>query len=182
MKKTLVMATVVLAVFLAVNFVFAQDNTITENTQPSQANMQITPSNTENAPALSLPQTLEVPAVKDEAQQSKPDVAESDTTQWLWGQVDSVDLVNKELVVNYLDYEGDTEKKASIGIDDKTKFVNIQGLPDLKAQDAVSVDYVIGADGKLTAKNINLEKPEEPAAQAVQAEPANEPAVEAVTP
>lgn len=64
------------------------------------------------------------------------------------------------MIIRYLDYETDTEKEISVGVDDKTTYENIKSLEEIKPQDAVSVDYIVNTDGKNIAKNINLEKNE----------------------
>lgn len=78
--------------------------------------------------------------------------------QWLWGEVVSVDVPNKLFVVKYLDYDTDTEKEMSINVDEQTVFENIKSLEEIKAQDTVSIDYLVSSDGKNIAKNISLEK------------------------
>lgn len=86
-------------------------------------------------------------------------------TQWLWGEVLTLDAQNKMLVVKYLDYETDQEKEIAIGVNDKTAYENIKSIDELKPKDAVSIDYLVTADGKNIAKNISLEKAESSAAQ-----------------
>jgi hypothetical protein len=81
-------------------------------------------------------------------------------TQWLWGEVISVDPAKNELVVKYLDYENDVEKEITITADEKTTYESANSLSDIAAKDNVSVDYIISPDGKNIAKNISLEKPE----------------------
>lgn len=81
-------------------------------------------------------------------------------TQWVWGEVASLDTENKIIVVKYLDYETDQEKEISIGVNDLTTFENIKSLDEIKPQDAVSIDYTVSPDGKNIAKNMSLEKPE----------------------
>jgi hypothetical protein len=80
--------------------------------------------------------------------------------QWLWGEVVSVDAQKGELGVKYLDYETDQEKQITVTVDSKTTYENAQALLDIKPQDTVSIDYVVGAEGKNIAKNINVEKPD----------------------
>ena len=60
--------------------------------------------------------------------------------------------------MKYLDYDTDIEKELVIGVDDKTKFENAKGLEEVKAQDTVSVDYLINADGTNRATDISVEK------------------------
>lgn len=93
-------------------------------------------------------------------------VAVEPDMQWLWGEVKSVDAANKELTVNYLDYESDGEKEVKILTDEKTNFENIKALGDIKVKDTVSVDYILTPDNKYLAKLISIEKPEEMASQA----------------
>lgn len=88
--------------------------------------------------------------------------AEGPEVQWLWGEVVSLDSLNKTLVVKILDYETETEKEISISTDDKTTYENIKSLDELKPQDTVSVDYAVTPDGMNLAKNITVEKPEAP--------------------
>lgn len=87
-------------------------------------------------------------------------------TQWLWGEVISVDTQKNELLIKCLDYETDQEKEVAITVDDKTTYENIKALLEIKPQDTVSVDYIVNPEGKNIAKNISVEKPQaEPAPQ-----------------
>ena len=90
-------------------------------------------------------------------------------TQWIWGEVVSVDAASSSLVVKYLDYESEqeTEKQITFATDSNTMFENVASLSEIKAGDTVSVDYVVGAEGKNTANTISVEKPEseQPAVQ-----------------
>jgi len=81
--------------------------------------------------------------------------------QWIWGEVVSVDQAAKVFAVKYLDYDTDMEKQMTMSVDEKTGFENSKSLADLKIQDTVSVDYIIGADGKNIARNISVEKIED---------------------
>ncbi len=87
---------------------------------------------------------------------------EEPQTQWLWGEAVSVDATNKTLSVKYLDYETDQEKDIAITTDDQTSYENVNSLSEIKIKDALSIDYIIGADGKNIAKLISVEKPESP--------------------
>jgi hypothetical protein len=80
--------------------------------------------------------------------------------QWVWGEVVNLDPQNKMVLVKYLDYETDQEKEMTISVDEKTTYENIKSIEELKQNDAVSVDYIVAADGKNLARNISLEKPE----------------------
>lgn len=80
--------------------------------------------------------------------------------QWLWGEVVSVDTQKNEFVVKYLDYETDSDKETVVGVDDKTTYENVISLVEIAPEDTVSVDYSVGSDGKIMAKNISVEKAE----------------------
>ena len=88
---------------------------------------------------------------------------EEPQTQWLWGEAVSVDATNKTLSVKYLDYETDQEKDIAITTDDQTSYENVNSLSEIKIKDALSIDYIVSADGKNIAKLISVEKPESPA-------------------
>jgi len=80
--------------------------------------------------------------------------------QWVWGEVVSVDAANNQLSIRYLDYETDAEKEMLVGVDDKTTYENAKAVAEIKPQDTVSIDYVVSAEGKNTARNISVEKPD----------------------
>jgi hypothetical protein len=81
-------------------------------------------------------------------------------TQWVWGEVNTLDTQNKTILVKYLDYETDQEKEATINVDDKTTYENIKSIDEIKPKDVLSIDYIVSSDGKNIAKNISVEKPE----------------------
>lgn len=89
-----------------------------------------------------------------------PALTELDT-QWVWGEITSLDLQNKQLSISYFDYETDAEKELKLAVDDNTKYENINSANELKLHDTISVDYILSADGRNAARNISLEKPEE---------------------
>lgn len=99
---------------------------------------------------------------QEPAQQSGsiPETQSNPDTQWVWGEVSSVDMQNKAILVKYLDYETDQEKQININVDDKTTYENIKLIDEIKPKDTVSIDYIVSPDGKNIAKNISVEKPE----------------------
>lgn len=99
--------------------------------------------------------------VKEAVEPSESAVANEIDIQWKWGEVVSVDAVNKEIVISYLDYDTDEERQIKIVADSNTVFENAQSIADIKSKDIVSVDYVSRADGKNIAQNVSVEKPEE---------------------
>ena len=94
---------------------------------------------------------------------SEPDI------QWLWGEVTGVS--DSSITVKTLDYETDNEKEVTLLVDEKTAYENVKGVSEIKAQDTVSIDYIVTPDGKNHSRNVSVEKPE-PAAPAEQAAPA----------
>ncbi len=105
----------------------------------------------------------EPPASATSGLELEPDI------QWLWGDAISVDTQKSELSVKYLDYDTEQEKEMTVAVDDKTTYENIKSLSEIKPKDTLSIDYVVGPEGKNIAKNISLEKPEPPEAQGAEA-------------
>ena len=92
--------------------------------------------------------------------QATQEIPSEPETQWIWGEVVSIDPATKNILVKYLDYETDTEKEININADDKTTYENVKSVDEIKPQDTLSIDYIISLDGRNTAKNISVEKPE----------------------
>ncbi|MBP7836089.1 MAG: hypothetical protein KA022_01265 [Candidatus Omnitrophica bacterium] len=106
----------------------------------------------------------EPPEAQDSALAAAQEKNETDT-QWVWGEVTSVDAQEKVLTLKYLDYDTDEEKELLLAVDDLTGYENVKSLEEIKVKDFLSVDYISG-DGKNTARSISLEKPEAAAPQA----------------
>jgi hypothetical protein len=133
----------ILGAFLVVSFStlsFAQENQTTK--RPVAV-----PENTAAAPAA-----VAAPA--------SPADIKAVPTEWLYGEINSVDIAGKALILTYLDYDTDIEKQVTVSVDAKTIFENVKSLEEIKPQDMVSIDYVIGADSKNLAVAISVEKPE----------------------
>ena len=90
-------------------------------------------------------------------------------TQWTWGEVVNLDSASKAVTLKYLDYETDQEKDIVLIVDEKTTFENIKSFDEIKVKDTLSIDYMVGPDGKNIAKNIGLEKPDAPTVVPAQA-------------
>jgi hypothetical protein len=106
--------------------------------------------------AFAQEQLSQQPASSPEASApAKPVMAE-----WLYGEVNSVDIAGKSVTLSYLDYDTDIEKQAVVYTDSKTVFENAKSIEEIKPQDMVSIDYIIGPDKKNVAVNISVEKPE----------------------
>ncbi len=164
-KFGVLLSMVSLAIFLNAKSGFAQE----KSTSATQ----------ESAVPISMPQAQQQAQQTEQTAQA-PAFNESDT-QWLWGEVNSLDIPNNELAINYFDYETDSEKEIKIKIGDNTTYENVKSLNDIKLNDTISVDYALSPDGKYIAKNISIEKPEEtsplpvPASNAPPAPPATTP-------
>ena len=100
-----------------------------------------------------------LPAAPSVAPAAPQESNESPNTQWVWGEVTSVDAQNKALTLKYLDYETDQEKEMVINTDDLTSYDNAKSLGEIQLKDNISVDYIV-KDGKNIAKTIGLEKAE----------------------
>lgn len=133
-KRVFVSLCAVSLIFLSVGFIFAQQE-IEEQT-PAE------------------------PAVPETTKQATAEAEIEPEIQWVWGEVVSVDTQENEVLVKYVDYDTETEKDITIGVDDKTTFENTQSLNEINPQDTVSIDYILTAEGKNLAQNISVENPE----------------------
>lgn len=112
--------------------------------------------------ALSLALLNNSPCLAAEPVQPQQASAQPETeTQWVWGEVISVDTQNKAVWLKYLDYDTDTETEIAITTDEKTSFESVNSLDGIRPLDTISVDYITAADGKNLARNISVERPEE---------------------
>jgi hypothetical protein len=139
----------IFAIFLAVSFLtlsFAQENQTSQNPVAAQENTAVAPE---------IPAAPAAPAAP-----AKPAEIKAVPTEWLYGEINSVDIAAKTLAMTYLDYDTDIEKQVTVSIDAKTIFENVKSLEEIKPQDMVSIDYVVGADGKNLAVTVSVEKPE----------------------
>ncbi len=80
--------------------------------------------------------------------------------KWAWGEVVNLDGQSGAVTLKYLDYETDQEKELVLFIDEKTTFENVVNFAELKLNDTLSIDYVVGSDNRNIAENISLENPE----------------------
>lgn len=111
--------------------------------------------------SLSFSQEVQQPAQETQPQ-AQPQTPEPQTpepqTQWVWGEVISVDTNSGQILVRYLDYETDNEKEIAIYTETNTTYENVTALSEIKPKDTVSIDYTISSDGKNIAQNISVEK------------------------
>jgi len=161
----------ILVSLLFISFVFAQDNSQENNVQPASKEILVpqSPDTTQPSSEPVASNGTVVPQSQDTAQlPSEPE------TQWIWGEVASVDPVSKSISIKYLDYETDQEKEMVVSADEKTTYENIKTIDGIKPKDTLSVDYIAGVDGKNIAKNVSLEKPESAPAAAPQEAPSEQ--------
>ncbi len=112
--------------------------------------------------AFSQEKADEKPVAQELTSEKPPlqEAAPEPETQWIWGDVVSVDTAAKKISVKYLDYETDTEKDINVEVDDKTNYENVKSIDEIKPLDTLSIDYIINPDGRNIAKNISIERPE----------------------
>jgi hypothetical protein len=167
--RLLIMAMTVLSLALISGAGLAEDNPqlVTPADQIKEV-AQVAPAQPKSdaTPAIVQPsEPINQAAITAAAKTSEAEIVTPITpeleTQWVWGEIISLDPQNKEIAINYFDYETDTEKELKLTIDDRTKYENVNSLNDLKLHDTISVDYVLGSDGKYAVRNISVEKPEE---------------------
>ena len=171
--RLVVLLTAVLSLALIIGKSFAEDNPqpIAKDStagaaapvNPSQPQApQATATTAQPSETAAQTDVIAVAAKPMETQDILPSATTEFETQWVWGEVISSDPQNKEITINYFDYETDTEKELKLTIDERTRYENVNSLNDLKLHDTISVDYILSTDGKYTARNISVEKPEEP--------------------
>jgi len=103
------------------------------------------------------PAVSEKPVEKDVSQEAQSPSINS--TEWVWGEVVSVDTVNKQLVLKHLDYDTYEEVQTTLKMDNKTLLENVSELGDIQSGDHVTVDYVI-QNGDNIAGLVVVEKKE----------------------
>ncbi len=84
--------------------------------------------------ALGEAQVSSVVGDTEEAQEAIP-------SQWVWGEVASVDVAGNSLLLKYLEYETAEEVTRTVYADDKTVFQGVLGLADLETGMHVTIDY-----------------------------------------
>jgi hypothetical protein len=171
--KLVVLLAAVLSLALIIGKSFAEDSPQPVAAEsPSEAAAPVKPSQPQAVPQATAAavqpiatavqtDVIPVAAKPMETQDILPPATTEFETQWVWGEIISLDPQNKEATINYFDYETDTEKELKLTVNETTRYENVASLNDLKLHDTISVDYILGADGKYMARNISVEKPEE---------------------
>lgn len=85
--------------------------------------------------------------------------AERKPSEWVWGEVVSVDEAHKQIVIRHLDYETYEEIQMTLVCDDKSLFENVSGLAQIRPGDGVTVDYNV-RDGVNIAGLVVVEQKE----------------------
>ena len=117
--------------------------------QATEAVTPAAPEATSMAPVAPVaPEVTSAPVANAEKAQAiaVPASALEKKTEWVWGEVVSVDPANKQIVIKHLDYESYEEVQTTLIINEKTLFENVTDLTGIKAGDHITVDYNI--DGK----------------------------------
>lgn len=115
----------------------------------AQASEAVTPAALEAPPVTpavtAAPEATSAPAANAEKAQAivVPAPANEKKTEWVWGEVVSVDSANKQIVIKHLDYESYEEVQTTLIINEKTLFENVTDLTEIKAGDHITVDYNI---------------------------------------
>lgn len=162
MKRTRlpVLMAAVLSLVLIKGIGFAEENTPAAAPQVTK----VAPAQPAQEAAAEAPATTAVAVNPVEIKESVPPTTTEFETQWVWGEITSLDPQAGKIAISYFDYETDTEKELKLSVDEKTKFENLNSINDLKLRDTISVDYILSPDGNYAARNISVEKPEETAA------------------
>jgi hypothetical protein len=147
---------------------FAQEEQKSAN-QEATANVSATPVEVSQAPAAAPDTGTLVKAANEEtapieekmtpaAQNAEQKTgAQEKNTEWVWGEVVSVDQSNQEFVIKHMDYESYEEVKTPIKTNEKTLFENAAGISEIKAGDHLTVDYKT-KDGSNVAELVVVEK------------------------
>ncbi len=113
--------------------------------------------------------------------------AEAKTTEWVWGEVVSVDTENKQIVLKHLDYDTYEEVQTTLKVGDKTLFENVAALGEIKAGNHLTADFKIAAGSNIAdlivvEKDVQEESVAPETAVASEAVVSPEPAPEVITP
>jgi len=96
------------------------------------------------------------PSVATEEKESASKLQES-PSEWMWGEVVSLDEGTKQITIKHLDYETYEEVQTTITIDDKTLFENAKEMKEIKPGDHLTVDYKT-RDGLKVASLVVVER------------------------
>ncbi|HQP91227.1 MAG TPA: hypothetical protein PLU24_00960 [Candidatus Omnitrophota bacterium] len=125
-----------------------------------QTEVATQPDNSLNA-AMAQNETIAPVSNKEAAAETSTETPETNTnsTEWIWGEVVGVNAENREISLKHLDYDTYEEVQITIKLDDKTLLENVIELGEVKPGDHVTVDYKV-QDGVNLAGLIVVEKKE----------------------
>lgn len=171
--KALMSGIIFLLIFVFAPCLFAQDKPQDEQNMEVAATAPSEPT----VPEVPLTATVETAAPTPEAALAPEAAApaEAKPSEWVWGEVVSVDSENKQIVLKHLDYDTYEEVQTTLKVGDKTLFENVGALGDIKPGNHLTADFKIVA-GSNNADLIVVEKDvmEESTAAETMAEPAAE--------
>ena len=75
--------------------------------------------------------------------------AEAQPTEWVWGEVVSVDQEKKQIVLKHLDYDTYEEVQITLNVGDKTLLENVAGLGEIRAGNHLTADFKIVAGSNI---------------------------------
>ena len=133
------------------------ENQINAETAMNEVVVSVTPTNEVSVPEMVMNAVSAPEAAANEEQIPQEEKAPEKTTEWVWGEVVSVDPVGKQVVVKHLDYESYEEVQLTLKVDDSTQFENVTDLTQIKQGDHITVDYK-PKDGSNIADLIVVEK------------------------
>jgi hypothetical protein len=108
----------------------------------AQVDQQAVPaSNVEQAVSVPVVETTQAESAQEVVPQAPEPPAAQKTTEWVWGEVVSVDKDNRQLTVKHLDYDTYDEIQTVLTLDDKTLLENVSDLGEVQPGDHVTVDY-----------------------------------------
>ncbi|MFH1691549.1 MAG: hypothetical protein ABIC68_03125 [Candidatus Omnitrophota bacterium] len=115
---------------------------------PVVAQQAIEPAVVSKDPAQPI-ETNEKVQTKGEINKIVVSEPQDQVTQWVWGEVVSIDPEKKQITVKYLDYESYDEAVMTLDTDSTSVFDNMSGFSDIKPADYVTVDYYKKDDSNL---------------------------------
>ncbi len=81
--------------------------------------------------------------------------------QWLWGEVVSLDPGTNQMLVRFVNYETSSEQEIIMNVDTQTVYEGVKSIYDIKASDAVTIDYIVTTEGENIARNVSVETRQE---------------------
>ncbi len=140
-------------------FLWAQENkeAVANQVAPLVENKTETAQSPAPAQAPAVPAATPAAVSNAVAAPSTVDTQAPKSTEWVWGEVVSVDADKKLIVIKHLDYETYEEVQTALTIADKTLFENVANLAEIKAGDHLTADFRV-ASGTNVADLIVVEK------------------------